>query len=151
MQPRTESSLMRFLRSAYPRPKVVQYLQQKKQRSSQRAWISGTGSSFLRTWRTGYADCINDDDIEEFIGIINTSHRIIRSLLINTLWVKKSRLMQYVMVGYPDSWYHGAYRACRNPFRRQYFRISGTDLSAKSKRDSCRVYKRLARHFMLSV
>ncbi len=36
---------------------VELYLQQKKRKSCQQTWISGTGSSFLCTWRTGNADC----------------------------------------------------------------------------------------------
>ncbi len=40
-----------------PRPKGGTVLPQRKQKRLPTVWISGTGSSFLCTWRTGYADC----------------------------------------------------------------------------------------------
>ncbi len=121
-------------------------------KSSKRAGISGTGTSFLCTWRTGHADCYNDEDIDEFIGIIN---RIAQDhpILVDKYLMGKEIEVDAVCDGtrYPDSWYHGAYRACRNPLRRQYFRISGKSIS-RSKRDDCRIYKKTCKGtYMLSV
>ncbi len=54
-----------------PRPTGGTVFTAEEARKLQTAGLSGTGSSFLCTWRTGNADCINDHDIDEFIGIIN--------------------------------------------------------------------------------
>ncbi len=129
-----------------------QYLPLKRQRSSKRAWLSCTGSSFLRTWWTGYADRINDDDVEEFIGIINQIAQE-HPILVDKYLMGKEIEVDAVCDGrYPDSWYHGTYRACRNPLRRQYLRISGTDHQQKKQKILWQsIHKRLARHCMLSV
>ena len=43
---------------------------------------------------------------------------------------------------YPDSRHHGAYRAGGRPFRRQYFRISGTEHQLQKTRTTIEEYTR---------
>ena len=76
----------------------------------------------------GMQIAINDEDVDEFIGIIN---RIAQEhpILVDKYLVRKRDRSRCRMRRrrYPDPWYHGAYRTCRNPFRRQYFRVPGTE------------------------
>ena len=79
---------------------------------------------------------INDEDVDEFIGIIN---RIAQEhpILVDKYLVGKEIEVDAVCDGdrHPDPGYHGAYRARRHPFRRQYLRISGTEhFCERSKR-----------------
>ena len=95
----------------------------------------------------GMQIAISDEDVDEFIGIIN---RIAQEhpILVDKYLQGKEIEVDAVCDGdrYPDSWYHGAHRACRRPLRRQYLRISGTEHQPACKRHYRRVYtKRLAR------
>ena len=84
----------------------------------------------------------NDDEIEEFIGIIN---RIAQDhpILVDKYLQGKEIEVDAVCDGdgHPDSGYHGAHRENRCPFRRQYFRISGADDQRPCKRDDRGIYE----------
>ena len=82
----------------------------------------------------GMQIAINDEDVDAFIGIIN---RIAQEhpILVDKYLVGKEIEVDAVCDGdrRADPGYHGAYRARRHPFRRQYLRISGTEHFCKDQ------------------
>ena len=66
----------------------------------------------------GMQIAVNDEDVEEYIGIINQIAQE-HPILVDKYLMGKEIEVDAVCDGrgYPDSWYHGAYRACRYPFR----------------------------------
>ena len=82
----------------------------------------------------GMQIAINDEDIDEFIGIIN---RIAQEhpILVDKYLMGKEIEVDAVCDGedilIPG--HHGAYRARRHPFRRQYFRVPGPEHQPEGK------------------
>ena len=89
----------------------------------------------------GMQIAINDEDIDEFIGIIN---RIAQDhpILVDKYLMGKEIEVDAVCDGdgYPDPGYHGAYRAYRYPLRRQYLRISGQEHHREEQEDHRGIY-----------
>ena len=91
----------------------------------------------------GMQIAISDEDVDEFIGIIN---RIAQEhpILVDKYLQGKEIEVDAVCDGdgYPDSWYHGAHRARRCSLRRQYLCLSGTEPSARHAKDTIVEYTR---------
>ena len=114
----------------------------RSEESSKWAGLSGSGSSFLRTWRTGHENCckrwgcgrVHWCDQPDCTGASDSCWQVPDGKR-NRGWCRLR------WRGHPDSWYYGAYWACRNPLRWQYFRISGKNHQRESQRDYCRVHQ----------
>ena len=92
----------------------------------------------------GMQIAISDEDVDEFIGIINQiaqEHPILVDKYIMGKEIEVDAICDGNDIRYSDSWYHGAHRARRRSLRRQYLRLSGTEHQPACKRHYRRVYE----------